>query len=616
MTYFKFKVLYCALSVLTVLQCCLGFEATPSSKESENQMLEDGRREYNMIKSETTRPRYGQCWKEALTALETGCKKLTDEVQHRLAAKFTNCFLEKSGRPTYHCSDDDELEKCTKQMDDSAFSAYTNFFTHTQNICFFLQSQVWQEDTDRTISNLADTSKTVAKQLQESNEIQSEIISRQKEALENQQNLLLQGETLGKTIETSSGNVRSLLQDFQKSTHEQRAMIGEVFDRVSRLQSVVLGEFTGFYSLIFYALTIIISYLITSTPRSSGARFWLFLTMTTNMVFERLVVFYSGEDPKVLNSVIWDASTTVYSRLWMCRKIFCTAALGILGVCWYRYRDYNKINNQLLLEIKKQNSDLKHFVQTLSPTNHVGFDYNDSPLPALQSPHSSLGSIVTSINSTGGVMSSSVNPVAVTSAPSVISSGGIFLSSSSSDSLGQLGGYDSDSDSDTDSTVTTATDRTFTPDDVDQDNFSDSDTDSYYSSLSRQSRESTPLLRQELQDLMRESPFREMFRETTPDVSTSSASPSRRRGRPPKSAIQGRRSLTNTIPSTTMHYNLRPRGHLSSGTNPLTEVESPESFSRKIRSLARQAYKNSMKLRFSIQPHEETSGFFSSDEDH
>ena len=67
-------------------------------------------------------------------------------------------------------------------MDNNAFTAYSNFFTHTQNMCYFLQSQVedthmhkkhwdilsrtcrlqvWQEDTEATIHSLASNSAKV-----------------------------------------------------------------------------------------------------------------------------------------------------------------------------------------------------------------------------------------------------------------------------------------------------------------------------------------------------------------------------------------------------------------------------------------------------------------------
>ena len=138
--------------------------------------------------------RYGTCWTHALKDLETGCKNLDDEVQSRqviwskiiwskkelvslhccpmfsnvgllpfhlfrLALNFANCFLAKAGQSTFPCQPNTPIEACLQevrflnywlhwylyciiQVDNNAFTAYSNFFTHTQNMCYFLQSQV------------------------------------------------------------------------------------------------------------------------------------------------------------------------------------------------------------------------------------------------------------------------------------------------------------------------------------------------------------------------------------------------------------------------------------------------------------------------------------------
>ena len=53
----------------------------------------------------------------------------------------------------------------------------------------------------------------------------------------------------------------------------------------------------------------------------------------------------------------------IYGRLWLCRKTFCTAAVIVWLYVAYRFQDLNRINNTLLCEIKKQNSELKHLLQ-------------------------------------------------------------------------------------------------------------------------------------------------------------------------------------------------------------------------------------------------------------
>ena len=76
-------------------------------------------------------------------------------MQSRLALDFANCFLDKAGQRTYPCTgNNDEFKKCMKEMDSNAFTAFSNFFTHTHNMCQFLMSQMWRENTAKTISIL------------------------------------------------------------------------------------------------------------------------------------------------------------------------------------------------------------------------------------------------------------------------------------------------------------------------------------------------------------------------------------------------------------------------------------------------------------------------------
>ncbi len=191
-----------------------------------------GKQKYEAIRREaSTRPRYNKCWTDALRSLESGCKALTDDRQHRLALAFTNCFLEKTGRTTYPCTEEADVSSCTEGMAAEAYNTYTEFFTHTQNICFFLQSQIWQDEADETISKLADNSAAVAQQIEDSSVLQGDIIKKQNESIRNQEILLQHGNDLRLTLEESSVDVQKMMEEFKDSTSEQRAMIFEVFDR-------------------------------------------------------------------------------------------------------------------------------------------------------------------------------------------------------------------------------------------------------------------------------------------------------------------------------------------------------------------------------------------------
>ena len=44
-----------------------------------------------------------------------------------------------------------------------------------------------------------------------------------------------------------------MLAEFKSSTDEQRTLIFEIFDRVAKLQNLVVGELSWLYTVVFYA---------------------------------------------------------------------------------------------------------------------------------------------------------------------------------------------------------------------------------------------------------------------------------------------------------------------------------------------------------------------------
>ncbi len=312
MTLFLIVLVFFHVSRVVTSDSAVNTESGPDFTQDERYKL--GQAKYEAIKRESrgALPKYSTCWTNALERLESGCKELTDDIQHRLALLFTNCFLDKNGRPTYECASGLPVRECTKDMTSEAFNTYSEFFTHTQNICFFLQGQVWQSETEATISKLSDNSQLVAQQMEDSSNLQAEVLRRQNESIKNQEVLMLAGSELRKTIDESTSGVQNIMADFKKTTGEQRQLIFEVFDRVSSLQSLVMGEFTGFYSLIFYAISILIAYLLTSTPRTSDARFWLFVLMTGNIIAERMIVYWTAESEDI-NDNVWKRLNSIHN---------------------------------------------------------------------------------------------------------------------------------------------------------------------------------------------------------------------------------------------------------------------------------------------------------------
>ena len=168
---------------IEMLEICLLLLLCDGGLSVESSAVQSGQRQYEVIKRDSQMPKYGVCWTEALHSLERGCTNLNDQVQSRLALNFANCFLHQAGQRTYLCGEKEDIATCLRGIDSNAFSAYSNFFTHTQNMCQFLQQQIWHQETESAIHDLTKTSGDVAKSLQNSSKLQEDIMSNQLETL-------------------------------------------------------------------------------------------------------------------------------------------------------------------------------------------------------------------------------------------------------------------------------------------------------------------------------------------------------------------------------------------------------------------------------------------------
>ncbi|GIY90210.1 hypothetical protein CDAR_581871 [Caerostris darwini] len=322
--------------------------------------LMEGKNRYN----ELMKMSYGDCWKEALSHLHFSCKHLTEDIQSRLALSFTNCFLEHSGSKTCPCPEEIPMSVCLANSTDRIFSTYTEFFTHTQSICHYLQHREWQEQTHKTIVLLTENSEIVSIKLDESSKTQTKILDMQQVSLLEQRRLISNSRNLNAELQKSRSQARSAFDEFKTSTNEQKLMIFEVFDRIKGLQHFVLGEFTSVYTIAYYIGGIFLIYISTSIPQTANARIWLLLLISANFILERIVVSYNI-DQEMLKLFPLEVNGPIYSSIWICRKCVCTIGLIILVYFYHCYQDYNTINNQLLREIQRQNSELQEAIKNL-----------------------------------------------------------------------------------------------------------------------------------------------------------------------------------------------------------------------------------------------------------
>ena len=73
------------------------------------------------------------------------------------------------------------------------------------------------------------------------------------------------GTILSQSVEQSKLHVRELMNELKHSTNEQKTMIFSIFDRVTKLQTLLLSEVSWLYTVLFYAGCLLAVYLATAT---------------------------------------------------------------------------------------------------------------------------------------------------------------------------------------------------------------------------------------------------------------------------------------------------------------------------------------------------------------
>ncbi|XP_057313836.1 uncharacterized protein LOC130655146 [Hydractinia symbiolongicarpus] len=329
---------------------------------NDHDRMKTGKERYEKFQKSSHTP----CWKEALSKLDHGCRDINDIEQSFLALQFANCHLEKSGLETFPCTINN-FKQCTRTMGSNivAFQAYTEFFTHVSDICFYLQSDVWREKTEATISKLSDASAQSLEVLSKSVKQQLDVLSAQAESLQNQKDMLKNEKILKEALVSSAETTKDVFKEVREHAQQQKTMFSETFDnifqsveRLANLQKMLLGEFIGLQSVAFYFVSTVVCYLFTSAPRTAAARLPLFFALTVLIVIERLFVGWRVN----ANSDV--TAEHLHARIWLLRKIFLLVAAMIVGVFVVRYKDFNKINYSMLQDIQTQILEIRKLQET------------------------------------------------------------------------------------------------------------------------------------------------------------------------------------------------------------------------------------------------------------
>lgn len=298
-------------------------------------------------------PKYGKCWQAAIEHVHESCRDLNEDTQSDVALDLMNCFLEMSGHNTYNCASDkkDNLRKiCINSMTDRAFMVYTEFYTQTINICWFLRGQVWNE-------MIAENSLRLLEYLKVSSEKQEELLKAQEKTLHIQEKLLKNEEHLQK-----------FLQNLYTSTEEHYKMLNVLVGTMKNLQSWLIGEVSWFNSITFYVIASFVAYIFTSTKRTQDSRLPVMFLLALNVFIERLFASHLMSNS---NKNISELHENYHTYIWYIRDFFICVSLTILCRSAYSYKDYIVENNVMLEKLFSINNDLyKHVKELHDLKNH------------------------------------------------------------------------------------------------------------------------------------------------------------------------------------------------------------------------------------------------------
>lgn len=280
--------------------------------------------------------------------MNEGCKHLSEESQSDIALHITNCFLEMSGHKTYNCEHDKKRNLraiCISDMSDRAFNVYTEFYTHTHNMCWFLRGQIWQE-------KISENTWKVGKQLELTALNQDNLLKAQQESLEMQARMLKHGQ-----------NLENVLESLHEASQAHRDVLMMLSKSVTNLQSWIIGEVSWIDSVVFYVISVFVTFLLTSSQKTLSSRVPISVLLFLNFVLERIICSFISSDSDDLN--ILSVYMKIYDFVWYSRYAFISLAIITFLYNSVHHKDIHLKNNEILKKIHSQNASILNAVNYL-----------------------------------------------------------------------------------------------------------------------------------------------------------------------------------------------------------------------------------------------------------
>ena len=355
----------------------------------EQRTSEKGELSFNFLRSKTEDELGdGSCMKESFSQLNATCAKLDDKTLNYLAMKFTVCHFKTLKRNfPEQCNNVlpslESVAECTKELSEESFTIYTQFYTHTLASCYFLESKLWQERTERTVDKLGHVAHTSANLIEQSLVNSDLLIKGQTELHVKASELSDKHDGLHDKMDIDHQKMDELTQDISKyynMVYDTLSVISNSSVRLEQMLSLVLGESQQLSSFLFYFTLTLMTFLLTMPSRTNAARLKMLSFIVLHFILERLsfsVVSYFGSDYLSLFLTI------------ICYTRFFTVLLSLflLVHTGYNYKDYETLLSSINTKLDEERSENRKFRETIqneikvnNTTLHDKFDRITRPL--------------------------------------------------------------------------------------------------------------------------------------------------------------------------------------------------------------------------------------------
>jgi len=166
-------------------------------------------------------------------------------------------------------------------------------------------------------------------------------------------------ETEGKII-NAYGQLEKVIEKGQSHISSFFTMISDKLGILIEIQQWILGQYIDLKAIIFYISTLIIILISTAFKSTISSRFPLLFFIIINYLAELTLTHLVVAYPSILSYVLCGTSDEICELIKTMkiisyeRGLFILIALSIYSYYLFTYKNYQKINNDLLLEMEKK----------------------------------------------------------------------------------------------------------------------------------------------------------------------------------------------------------------------------------------------------------------------